>query len=57
MCTAARRAAPGGVAVTEATGARAGFAAALALQQRAPAAAAAAAAEAAGGGESPGGWE
>lgn len=53
MCTAARCAAPGGVAVTEATGARAGSEAALALQQRAPAAAA----EAAGGGESPGGWE
>lgn len=56
MCSAARRAAPGGVAVTGATGARAGSAAAaLALQQRAPAAAVAA--EAAGGGESPGGWD
>lgn len=57
MRTAAQRAAPGGVAVTGATGARArsaaAAAAALALQQRAPAAAA----EAAGGGESLRGWE
>lgn len=54
MRTAAQRAAPGGVAVTGATGARArSVAAALPLQQRAPAAAA----EAAGGGESLRGWE
>lgn len=56
MRTAAQRAAPGGVAVTGATGARArsaAAAAALALQQRAPAAAV----EAARGGESPRGWE
>lgn len=52
MCTAARRAAPGGVAVTGATGAWAGSAAAaLALQQGTSAAAAA---EAAGRGEP--GW-